>query len=368
MIRLIVRDGSGSRKTGVQMLEIIALFTALVVLEVILEIDNLTALQKAAAGLPDTPWCKGQGPHAMALGVRVALTYVLFHAVALFANLPSSRGHAFAEQCGGMVLSLVASALIFNYMRAGQNRAGASANANVSRRKGKPTSLVNFLIADAFLSLDTVIAAVAMTTNFNLAVAAMVTASLSIMLFHDQLQTWLKANPRAALLAFIIIGLLGVNLILAGAGMNIPKYFLLVFVLLGVFFDAVDKDIQKMKAADLAKRKAMTTPRFKNLDSHIAQPIKRTTGSHSVKTVASARTVKNSAIAYAEEVKRQDRQQSLKQASVTAIAEEKSTALCSACGAQQKVNSSICHGCGQYSYLSPGGQLQAIILFDASRK
>jgi len=322
------------------MLEIIALFTALVALEIILEIDNLTALQKAAAGLPDTPWCKGQGPHALALGVRVALTYVLFHAVAYFAKLPSSHGHGFAEQCGGLMLILVATGLVFNYLRAGQKKP----NGNVSRNiKAKKTSLLGFLFADAFLSMDTVIAAVALTTDFNLAVAAMITASLCIMCFHEKLHDWLKVNPRVALLAFIIIGLLGVNLILAGGGHNIPKYYLLVFVYLGFIFNDLDKKLQAKKAAEQANyKKTMSTSKFKRIDTHLVQTIAH------VKTAKSQPTFA------------QDMQNRVV---VTAVAEENTGAACSSCGTRQKTNASICHSCGQYCFMNPDGHLQEIVLF-----
>jgi len=353
------------------MIEIIALFTALVALEIILEIDNLTALQKAAAGLPDTPWCKGQGPHALALGVRVCLTYVLFHVVAYFAKLPSSRGHGFAEQCGGLLLILVASALVFNYLRAVQKKPNGNVSRNIKPRK---TSLFGFLVADAFLSMDTVIAAVAMTTDFNLAVAAMITASLCIMCFHEKLHDWLKVNPRAALLAFIIIGLLGVNLILAGAGHHIPKYFLLAFVYLGIVFNDLDKKLQEKKAAERANyNKSMSAKRSTGAGTHLAQTIQGSDKSRTVqsetavqsrtaaqtRTATQTRTTRNAGLALVEEIQNK--------AVITAVVEDSCPNICSACGTRQKTNSSICHACGQYCFFTPGEHLQEIVLFSAGR-
>jgi predicted tellurium resistance membrane protein TerC len=208
------------------MIETFFLFIALLILEVILEIDNVTALRKAAEGLPDTPLCRGQMPHILALGVRVGLAYCLFHAVSTFTHTSTSSGHNFLEQLGGVVIILVACTLIINYHQGGK----AARNKLANRMKTKKTNLVSFLIADAFLSMDTVIAAVAMTTNFKLALAAMVAASVCIMLFHRPLHAWLELNPRMALIAFAVIGLLGVNLIFAADGIAIPKVALLLVV------------------------------------------------------------------------------------------------------------------------------------------
>ncbi len=236
------------------MIETFLLFIAIFVLEIILEIDNVTALRRAAEGLPDTPMCRGQAPHALALGVRVGLAYMLFHAVSSFSHLSSSTGHNFLEQLGGVVIILVACSLIINYFQGTKAARDKLAN----RMKTKKTDLISFLVADAFLSLDTVIAAVAMTTNFKLAISAMVAASVCIMIFHKPLHAWLKLNPRMALIAFVVIGMLGVNLIFASEGIAIPKYALLLVVFVGVWMDGMDKDMKAKKADVLAKYKKRT--------------------------------------------------------------------------------------------------------------
>jgi predicted tellurium resistance membrane protein TerC len=256
------------------MFETLFLFLAIFVLEVILEIDNITALRRAAEGLPDTPLCRGQMPHALALGVRVALAYMLFHAVAICSRISSVSGHGFLEQLGGMVIIMVACGLVMNYLQGGR-----AIKANLSRRiTNKKTDLLSFLIADAFLSLDTVIAAVAMTTNFGLAVAAMISAAVCIMLFNKPLHAWLKVNPRMALIAFTVIGLLGVNLILASQGIHIPKYALLLVVVLGLWFDRVDKDNKGRNAETLAKSKERVSgaaSQVRGLDSHLVGTINK---------------------------------------------------------------------------------------------
>ncbi|MBS1995480.1 MAG: hypothetical protein JSS86_04185 [Cyanobacteria bacterium SZAS LIN-2] len=319
-------------------MEMFLLFIALLLLEGVLEIDNLTALQKAAAGLPDTPWCRGQVPHAMALGVRVGLVYFLFHALANFKAVSTAATHNIAEQFAGLFLIIVAVGLFFNYLRGRvPQRLG-----NVSRQKRKPTSLFSFLIADAFLSLDTVIAAVAMTSSFNLAVAAMVSASVCIMLFHAPMHTWLQANPRVPLIAYVIIGLMGVNLILDGGGTHIPKIALLVFVLMGAVFDFLDKKLQKMRADDRARyKKTMNVGiKWKSLDTHLVQTIEGVDKSN-------LRQSGNKVAAPSEF-------QPLKQAVLTAVPTEKANLSCSSCGVEQKPNSSICHNCGQYRFFDQG--------------
>ena len=255
------------------------LFLAIFVLEIVLEIDNITALKKAAEGLPNTPLCRGQTPHALALALRIALAYVFLHIAALFAHFQTSGGHNFLGQFGGMLIILVSSGLVINYLHGGKK-----ARTNLSRRiMYKKTSLAAFLFADAFLSLDTVIAAVAMTTSWNLAVAAMISAAVCIMLFEKPLHAWLEVNPRMTLIAYLVIGLLGVNLILGAHGIHIPKYALLIFVVAGLWFDDVDKKIQKSKTAELAQAK-------ERLSSKISQM--RGNASHLVETITPVMTSK----------------------------------------------------------------------------
>ena len=255
------------------MFEMFFLFIALFVLEIVLEIDNLTALRQAAAGLPRTKWGRGQVPHLLALGIRVGLAYFLFHLVSYFKHVSATTHSGMFEQMGGALLIVVAAGLAINYFHNGRNLHAASVRPPI---RNKQTTLTNFLLADAFLSLDTVIAAVAMTSSFNLAMVAMVSAALTIMVFHKEMQAWLNRNPHAALIAFAIIGLLGFNLILSTQGVHIPKIALLFFVGFGVWLDRIDKDNKRRAAERLAKSRARTNgspSQLRGSSSHLVQTI-----------------------------------------------------------------------------------------------
>ncbi len=198
----------------------------------------------------------------------------LFHTVSFLSRIPSTGGHGFIEQIGGMLIILVASGLVINYMHSGR-----TVRSNLKQRiSSKKTDLGSFLIADAVLSLDTVIAAVAMTSNFSLAVTAMVSAAICIMLFHKPLHAWLKVNPRMALIAFLVIGLLGFNLILDAHGMHIPKYALLLFVFAGMWLDSLDKDRKMKRAAVLVQAKQRASgaaSQVRGADSHLVQTVRK---------------------------------------------------------------------------------------------
>jgi predicted tellurium resistance membrane protein TerC len=399
------------------MFETLFLFIALFILEVILEIDNLTALRRAAEGLPDTTWCRGQMPHALALGVRVVLVYVLVHLISFCSHITSLSGQQHFEQFGGMMIILMAVGLIINYLQGGR-----AVKSNLSRRiVAKKTSLASFLLADAFLSMDTVIAAVAMTTSFSLAVTALVSASVAIMIFHKPLQSWLKLNPRMALLAYVVIGLLGANLILAGSGIIIPKFCLLIVVFAGLWFDRIDRDTKKMRAQEkdaLQQRaKRSTAPgagkashlvgtidlKARDLEFAAGRPVNQPEEKRTVvpKTVDASWTEvvqrsedlrgliraeqakPGSTYSYAPDGKKIKAAQSPESAATinfspaekfngyvfgtnhsAAVAHgqygfimmsSQEDTICSGCGKKQPISISICDGCGHYRFFCPAG-------------
>jgi len=258
---------------GLFEMEMVFLFFALFVLEIILEIDNITALKQAASNLPATLFCRGHMPQALALLVRVFLAYALFHVVAFAAALPSAHGRGFFEFYGGALIILMACGLLINHSRKTKSQAK-----EITKRRSRSvasTSLLGFLFADAFLSLDTVVAAVAMTSNFSLAITAMVGAAISIMLFHKPLQLWLKQNPRMAPLAFCVIGLMGVNLILSSQGVHIPKYALLAFAFLCLTLDFSDRS-NKARASVIRERFVQASggaSQVRGLQSHLVETI-----------------------------------------------------------------------------------------------
>jgi predicted tellurium resistance membrane protein TerC len=349
------------------MFETFFLFLALFVLEVILEIDNITALRQAASRLPNTPLCRGQVPHGLALFVRVGLAFLLFHTVGYFKHISLTTGSGVFEQVGGALLIMVAVGLIINYFHGGRNLHAASVRQRASQKR---TTLGAFLIADAFLSLDTVIAAVAMTSSFGLAVTAMISAAVCIMLFHEPLHAWLKVNPRAALLAFVIIGLLGFNLILSSQGVHIPKYALLFFVVIGVCFDRIDKDNKRRAAECLAKsrtRQSGTPSQKRGSKSHLATTIDTAIIPGIVDVAWQEITQKSAdlrATVEAEKVKRDGACYIFGTTHSAGIQPglygfifqgAMDNPLCNACGVVQPSTFSLCDRCGHYRFLCPAG-------------
>jgi hypothetical protein len=98
------------------------------------------------------------------------------------------------------------------------------------------------------------------------------------MLFHKRLQAWLKVNPRMALIAFVVIGLLGVNLILDSQDIHIPKYALLLFVFVGMWIDKVDRDNKMKRAQAIARAKQKAgggASQVRGSDSHLVETINK---------------------------------------------------------------------------------------------
>lgn len=229
-------------------LETLGFFGALLLLEIILEIDNLTALREAEKRLPDSPLCRGVYPHMFALLAKLAMAIIFLFFLQVFVACTGPIGHIFVKAAGGFLLLHISASLIRSFIATN----GAITARPANSRSNNKTTLAAFIAGDAQLSLDSVVAAVVVATSFYSTIAAMIGAAVVLHICHKPLSAWLNANPRFALIAFMMIGAVGLSIIIGLGGLHIPKtallgllaFAVLVENLAGKLKDTTPKDMQ----------------------------------------------------------------------------------------------------------------------------
>lgn len=365
------------------MIELIFLFICLVALEVIFEIDNITALKRKVKTLPQTGLCRSPGPHLLALCVRITLASMLYYSLAKITGsahyqAATPAAHLAFKMFGGLAIASIGLTLLIGAPQSINSvKPIHSGTRNLNAAKG---TLLGFLFADALLSLDSVLATVAMTNNFELAVTAMASAAIIIMVFHKQLNAWLKTNPRVIMLAYLLIIMLGANLTADAFGLHIPKLLLLMLAAIAIWANSLDK--KPLKKLQGANRKGFyrpeTVPSSPSTDEAstgtLSKPAAGAGARAAAGTAATATaTVAPAAAALTAALKAQvatvTAPSPLKnefytfgtthQAGLSTSADssigfgQNTTAICHNCGAPTIAGVSVCAGCKSYSYLLP---------------
>jgi predicted tellurium resistance membrane protein TerC len=373
------------------MIELIFLFICLVALEVIFEIDNITALKRKVKTLPQTALCQGQAPHLLALCVRIALASILYYSLARIAGsahyqAATPAAHLALKMFGGLAIASIGLALLIGAPQTIHNaRPIHSGTRNLKAAKG---TLLGFLFADALLSLDSVLATVAMTNNFKLAVEAMASAAIIIMVFHKQINAWLKTNPRVIMLAYLLIIMLGANLTADAFGLHIPKLLLLMLAAIAIWANSLDKKpLKKLQGAnrkgfyrpetvpstDNDTGRTLPEPAVGTAATAAATAAKTATATAAKTAAATATAIAPAAAALTAALRAQvatvgvpsplknefytfgtTHQAGLSTSADSSIGfGQNTTAICHNCGAPTIAGVSVCAGCKSYSYLLP---------------
>lgn len=320
-------------------LETLGFFGALLLLEIILEIDNLTALREAEKRLPNSPLCRGIFPHMFALLAKLAMAIIFLFFLQIFVACTGPIGHIFIKAAGGFLLLHISASLIKSFIATNGSITARPANS----RSNNKTTLAAFVASDAQLSLDSVVAAVVVATSFHSTIAAMIGAAVVLHICHKPLSSWLNANPRFALIAFMMIGAVGLSIIIGLGGLHIPKTALLGLLAFAVLVE------------NLAGKLKDTTPqglKYSGLNSRLKAAAASATwppNSYQPPTLPSANAVmlqtgcepttpaENFSLSDIDDSSKTDQQ-------------------CANCGAVARTTFQACQHCGGYIYLLEGAK------------
>jgi predicted tellurium resistance membrane protein TerC len=209
----------------------IALAT-LTVLELVLGIDNIIFISILVDRLP-----AGQRDRARRLGLfgamfmRIGLLLVLAWIIGLTAPLFSVLGEQFSGRDlillgGGLFLLWKSVHEIHQLLEGVEGERSAGAGASFGAVLGQ------IMVIDLVFSLDSIITAVGMVKQVEIMVAAVIASVALMMAFAGAIGRFVSAHPTIKMLALAFLVVVGVVLVAAGFGHEVPKgyvYFAMAF-------------------------------------------------------------------------------------------------------------------------------------------
>jgi predicted tellurium resistance membrane protein TerC len=226
-----------------------AALATLIAMEIVLGVDNLVFVallsNRVAAGRRRLARIVGL---SLALIFRLALLGSAAAIVRLTVPLATAFGHPFSARdllllAGGLFLVWKATVEIHERVEPGHGRGDEAPAAQL----GVAPAIVQIVLLDIVFSVDSIITAVGMTTEFPIMVAAVVVAVGVMMAASGPLGAFLRRNPTVVMLALSFLLMIGMTLIADGFGFHIERGY----IYASMFFSSL---VEALNA--LARRKA----------------------------------------------------------------------------------------------------------------
>ena len=237
--------------------EIIVALVALIAMEVVLGIDNLVFIAILSNRLPEEQRVKAR---RIGLGLAVVLRFGMLAGASWLLSLTrplfAVAGMEFSGKdlilLGGG-LFLIGKAVIEIHHRVDPDSQEATHQAD-ARVASFWATVFQILLLDMVFSVDSILAAVALTREFWIIATAIVVAVLAMLLSMDALSRFMERNPTVVMLALAFLVMIGMVLVAEGFGVHVPKGF----VYVAMAFAAAVEGLNLL--AKRAMRRKGTTP------------------------------------------------------------------------------------------------------------
>jgi predicted tellurium resistance membrane protein TerC len=217
-----------------------SLFT-LTALEIVLGVDNLVFVAILAGRLPAELRRRGRAVGlGLALVARLALLASIAWIIGLTQPLFELLGHAVSWRdiiliAGGFFLLYKGTSEIH------QRLEGEESHEAGGKGGGFAAVVVQIMLLDIVFSLDSVITAVGMASEFWVMAAAIVIA-IAIMLFAaGPLSGFIERHPTVKMLALSFLLLIGMTLVADGAGFHVPKGYVYAAISFSIGIEALNQ-------------------------------------------------------------------------------------------------------------------------------
>jgi predicted tellurium resistance membrane protein TerC len=230
-----------------------AALATLIAMEVVLGVDNLVfiAILTSRVDASRRSLARIAGL-SLALIFRIVLLAFAVELVRLTTPLATVFGHAFSARD----LVLLAGGLFLVWKSTGEIHQRVDPDAEDDDRAAGPrlgltSALVQIVLIDIVFSVDSIVTAVGMTSEFPIMVAAVIVAVLTMMLASGPLGDFVHRNPSVLMLALSFLLMIGMTLIADGFGFHIERGY----VYAAMFFSSLVETLNT-----LARRKARKAP------------------------------------------------------------------------------------------------------------
>jgi predicted tellurium resistance membrane protein TerC len=219
----------------------LASFLTLTFLELVLSVDNILFVAVAAARLE--PERRGLGRQLglwLALAFRVAMLCGIVWLTRIDVTLFTIAGDAFSVKdvvliAGGLFLLYKGATEIHDDLDGEEPEAeGGGAHASLA------AVVVQIGLVNIVFSLDSVITAVGMANQLAVMIAAVVVATLAMMVAAKPVGEFIERRPTAKMLGLAFIILIGVALIADGTGFHVPRGYLYFAIAFSLFVELLN--------------------------------------------------------------------------------------------------------------------------------
>jgi predicted tellurium resistance membrane protein TerC len=216
-------------------------FATLLAMEIVLGVDNVVFISILAGKLPPKQRQRARTLGlALAMATRVALLFSTSWIIRFTAPLFSVLGHTVSGRdllllAGGLFLLGKSTLEIHHKLEAGKAD-GRSAPIATSFAG----VIVQILLLDIVFSFDSVITAVGMVDQLTIMVAAVILATIVMMVFAAVISSFVERHPTFKMLALGFLLLVGVMLIAEGLHQHVPKGYIYFAMAFAVFIELLN--------------------------------------------------------------------------------------------------------------------------------
>ncbi|MBL6456579.1 TerC family protein [Belnapia sp. T6] len=211
--------------------ELIVALLALIAMEVVLGIDNLVFIAILSNRLAPE---RRVSARRIGLGLAVLMRFGMLAGASWLLSLTrplfAVAGMDFSGKdlillAGG--LFLIGKAVIEIHHRVDPDSQEAAHQADARVASFWPT-VVQILLLDMVFSVDSILAAVALTREFWVIAVAIVVSVIAMLFSMDALSRFMERNPTVVMLALAFLVMIGMVLVAEGFGAHVPKGFVYV--------------------------------------------------------------------------------------------------------------------------------------------
>jgi len=225
-------------------LDALASFLALTFLEIVLSVDNILFVAIAASRLPVERRNLGRQ-----LGLWLALIFRVAMLVGLvwITRLDVALFHLLGREVSIKDLVLIAGGLFLLWKGSTEihdNIESGGDEEHALETPGKASSLAGVVlqigVINIVFSLDSVITAIGMARQLLVMIAAVVVATLLMMLAAKPVGDFIERRPTAKMLGLAFILLVGVMLVAEGTGFEVPRGYLYFAIAFSLFVEILN--------------------------------------------------------------------------------------------------------------------------------
>lgn len=224
-------------------------FGTLVVLEVVLGIDNVIFISILAGKLPVSDQRRARHTGlALAIITRVILLFSLSWIIGLTAPVVTVRGFSLSGRdlillAGGLFLLAKSTREIHHKLE------GVEGSSSASVAPSFASVVTQILLLDIVFSLDSVITAVGMVDKLPVMIAAVLFATVIMIVSAGSISDFVNRHPTIKILALSFLLLIGFTLIVEGMHQHIPKGYIYFAMAFSVFVEMLNLRLRKERGA-----------------------------------------------------------------------------------------------------------------------